>query len=64
MPLKFEHVVVDSTIGSKGADLFRCGKCNSDLFMVFQIEGQGHPHLQCFVCGISYCEGNCPMSSN
>ena len=34
--------------------------CGQDLFMVYQIEGDPHLHLQCASCTESYCpSGDC-----
>ncbi len=40
--------------------------CGHDLFVVFQIEGQNHFHLQCDSCGNSHCplSGGCTMEEH
>lgn len=48
----------------KPALLAQCGRCGSEQFVVFQIEGQDHIHLQCGDCGYTYCEsGKCDAST-
>jgi len=39
------------------AELFICEACGGELFLIYQIEGHKHPHLQCAECGASYCTG-------
>jgi hypothetical protein len=46
----------DDGVGkAHSARLAKCDRCNEDKFLVFQIEGQTHFHLQCFVCGKAFC---------
>jgi hypothetical protein len=44
----------DPRMGKKRAKQAVCD-CGHDLFVVFQIEGQNHFHLQCESCGSSHC---------
>ena len=56
--LKFTKVVVRAGDGSnkeRDAMLASCSKCGCTNFMVFQIFGDNHPHLQCVRCDTSYC---------
>lgn len=37
-----------------------CPDCECEQWIVFQIKGQNHPHLQCATCGVSFCpNGSC-----
>ena len=37
-----------------------CSDCDNREWIVFQLDGQDHFHLQCSMCGTSYCPlGKC-----
>lgn len=60
--MKTRDIEVDSPVlGRKSkAKLAVCAGCDCDLFLIFSIEGQDHPHFQCYLCGVSYCpDGKC-----
>ena len=48
---------------SKPAKLSVCGKCGCNTWMIYHVEGDQHPHLQCAneLCAETYCagEGEC-----
>jgi hypothetical protein len=39
------------------ATLMTCEDCGAAEFLIYQIMGQSHHHLQCVACGTSYCLG-------
>jgi hypothetical protein len=43
--------------GGKAKAQMKLCDCGFELFMVYQIDQQDHPHLQCVRCGLSYCSG-------
>ncbi len=56
--LKFIECIVDAGDGSnesRKAFIARCPDCGSTSFMVWQIEGHGHFHLECHTCHVSFC---------
>jgi hypothetical protein len=56
--LKLQEIQVQTTNGEPHqAVLGRCGECDSDVFHVFQLEGQSHMHIQCNQCLVSFCPG-------
>lgn len=58
--MKMENVTVtDSTGATHAAQLVRCDHCDGNVFVVFQVLGMRHFHLQCAQCGESYCPAGC-----
>jgi hypothetical protein len=49
-------VIARETGARKNARVLRC--CDQDHFVLFQLEGQTHLHLQCAWCAMSYCPDN------
>lgn len=55
-----ERTVTSDDGEKKKASFAECSECGYGLFLVFQIEGQSHLHLQCSCCGTSFCSiGEC-----
>lgn len=51
-----ESIVVTDMHGSDKPALMAVCECGNNTFVVFQLEGQDHPHLQCAMCDETYCE--------
>ena len=49
--------VTDKDGNTRAATLLLCDQCGGDLFMIYKI-GE-HDHLQCALCGKSFCDGTC-----
>lgn len=62
MPLKSRTVRVQSLVdlSEVEAEIWSCGACGGETWLVLVIAGHDAPHLQCVACGISYCQsGTC-----
>jgi hypothetical protein len=55
------RITLESTIGRADADLLGCGNCACEVFYIYTVRGQEHPHFQCVGCGHTYCslKGGC-----
>jgi len=59
-----EPIHVDAQDGSGirvEAQKLNCDGCGNDVFLIYQIAGQKHPHYQCEFCGATVCSqaGEC-----
>jgi nitrite reductase/ring-hydroxylating ferredoxin subunit len=45
----------------KTAHFMICPDCGCDAFLIFTIKGHDHSHVECALCGTSYCpvSGKC-----
>jgi Fe2+ or Zn2+ uptake regulation protein len=50
-------IVTDRYGRQRAAMLFTCDECRCAHFLIYQISGQDHFHLQCTRCGTSFCQG-------
>jgi hypothetical protein len=48
-------VTAQATHEQVTAEHFSCGDCGCQAFILFQIDGQSHPHVQCLACNVSFC---------
>ena len=59
MSILTKSIIVESGDGHTlvPAEMFVCGECKGNLFVIFTVANQEHPHLQCVGCDASYCNG-------
>lgn len=54
--MQFEKVeVVEGSTGKQRAASLAVCECNGRVWHVFQVEGDGHFHLECVACGTTQC---------
>lgn len=47
------------------ATLYCCPDCKTDRFIVYQVDGHDHHHIECVKCKASFCfGGECPPLTN
>lgn len=60
MPIVFQDVTLRSEQeGDTAGQLFTCGQCAGETFIVFRIMSgieAGHLHIQCRTCDMAYCQ--------
>lgn len=59
--LKFKRVVITARDNGERmpALLAKCPECDGEIWHVYAIRGK-HQHLQCYVCGTTYCHHDGP----
>ena len=48
-------ITIGDEVGSHGEQAV-CLKCAGGHFMIWQGDGEDHPHIQCCSCGSVYCQ--------
>ena len=64
--MQFRRATIDSPLPGVApveGQVAKCEECDGIEFIIFQIDGQDHPHFQCVECGVSYCQlgGECNL---
>lgn len=56
--MKTQDTTVTARDGTEvPARIITC-ECGGECFYIYLV-GEVHQHLQCIICGVSYCDGNC-----
>jgi hypothetical protein len=58
--MKTRQVTIhDIDNNSVQSNLWGCEECGNEEWVIYKVEGQDHPHIQCTMCSTSYCPGGC-----